>query len=299
VASLSTPAADKASIEAFKRDVIDGSATTLVLVDFWADWCGPCKTLTPILERVVAATGGRATLVKIDVDKNPAISAQFRVQSLPTVYAFIRGQPIDGFQGALGEREVKAFVDRLLATLPPAPGDPETEVKAVIAAANEALDEGAAQEAAEMFGALAQEFPDRVEIVAGYARALVALGQHGAADAALAVLPADAKDPTLAQTRAAIALAHEATPVDDLAGLTARVAANPDDHAAALDLAGARLAANDRDGAADLLLASIGRDAAANDAAAKAKLLKMLEAAGFADPWAATVRRRLSTILFA
>jgi putative thioredoxin len=299
VASLSTPAADKASIEAFKRDVIDGSATALVLVDFWAEWCGPCKTLTPILERVVAASGGRAKLVKIDVDKNPAISAQFRVQSIPTVYAFIGGQPVDGFQGAMGEREVKAFVDRLLAAVPPAPGDPEAEVKEIIAAANEALDEGAAAEAAEMFGALAQEFPDRVEVIAGYARALVALGQHAAAETALAVLPADAKDPTLAQTRAAIALAKDATPVDDLAGLAAKVAADPDDHAAALELAGGRLAAGDRDGAADALLASIRRDAAANDGQAKAKLLKMLEAAGFADPWAAAVRRRLSTILFA
>ena len=298
MASLSTPQADKASIEAFKRDVIDGSAAALVLVDFWAEWCGPCKTLTPILERVVAASGGRAKLVKIDVDKHQAIAAQFRVQSIPTVYAFIGGQPVDGFQGALGEREVKAFVDRLLAAVPPAPGDPEAEVKEVIAAANAALDEGAASEAAEMFGHLAQEFPDRVEVIAGYARALVALGQHDAADAALAVLTADAKDPTLAQTRAAIALAKDAVPVDDLTALAARVAADPNDHAAALDLAGGRLAAGDRDGAADVLLASIARDRAANDGAAKGKLLKLLEAAGFADPWAAAVRRRLSTILF-
>ena len=299
MASLSTPQADKASIEAFKRDVIDGSATALVLVDFWAEWCGPCKTLTPILERVVAASGGRATLVKIDVDKHQAIAAQFRVQSIPTVYAFIAGQPVDGFQGALGEREVKAFVDRLLATVPPAPGDPEIEVAAMIVAANAALDDGAATEAAEMFGALAQEFPDRIEVIAGYARALVALGETAAAEAALAALPVDARDPTLAQTRAAIALAKDAVPVDDLAGLAARVAADPDDHTSALELAGARLAAGDRDAAADVLLASIKRDPGANDGAAKARLLKLLEAAGFADPWAAAVRRRLSTILFA
>ena len=299
MASLSTPQADKASIEAFKRDVIDGSATALVLVDFWAEWCGPCKTLTPILERVVAASGGRATLVKIDVDKHQAIAAQFRVQSIPTVYAFIAGQPVDGFQGALGEREVKAFVDRLLATVPPASGDPEIEVAAMIVAANAALDDGAATEAAEMFGALAQEFPDRVEVIAGYARALVALGETAAAEAALAALPVDARDPTLAQTRAAIALAKDAVPVDDLAGLAARVAADPDDHTSALELAGARLAAGDRDAAADVLLASIKRDPGANDGAAKARLLKLLEAAGFADPWAAAVRRRLSTILFA
>lgn len=299
MASLSTPAADKASIEAFKRDVIDGSATALVLVDFWADWCGPCKTLTPILERVVAGSGGRAKLVKIDVDRNAAIAAQFRVQSLPTVYAFIAGRPVDGFQGALSEREVKAFVDRLLAAVPPAPGDPEAEVAELIAAANVALDEGAAPEAAEMFGALAQEFPDRVDVVAGYARALVALGQHDAAETALSVLSADAKDPTLAQTRAAIALARDAVPSEDLAALAARVAGDPDDHAAAVELASGRIAQGDRDGAADVLLASIARDRTANDGAAKAKLLTLLEAAGFADPWAAAVRRRLSTILFA
>jgi putative thioredoxin len=299
VASLSTPQADKASIDAFKRDVIDASATTLILVDFWAEWCGPCKTLTPALERVVAANAPRVKLVKIDVDKHPAISAQFRIQSIPTVYGFLRGAPVDGFQGALSERELKTFVDRLLAAMPPAPGDPETEIKAMIVDANTALDEGAVSEAAEMFGALAQEFPDRVEVIAGYARALVALGQFDAADIALGVLPADAKDPTLAQTRAAIALAKDAPPVDDLAGLAARVVADPDDHAGAVELAGGLIARGDRDGAADTLLASIARDRAANDGAAKAKLLKLLEAAGFADPWAAAVRRRLSTILFA
>jgi len=299
VASLSTPQADKASIDAFKRDVIDASATTLVLVDFWAEWCGPCKTLTPALERVVAANAPRVALVKIDVDKNPAISAQFRIQLIPTVYAFLRGQPVDGFQGALSERELKTFVDRLLAAMPPAPGDPEAEIKAMIADANAALDEGAVVEAASMFAALAAELPDRVEVIAGHARALVALGEFDAADAALAALPADAKDPTLAQTRAAIALAQDAAPVDDLAGLAARVAADPDDHAAAVDLAGGLIMRGDRAAAADTLLASIARDRAANDGAAKAKLLKLLEAAGFADPWAAAVRRRLSTILFA
>ena len=283
MASLSSPQSDKASIEVFKRDVIDASATALILVDFWAEWCGPCKTLTPLLERIVASHAPRVKLVKIDVDKNPAISAQFRIQSIPTVYAFLRGQPVDGFQGALSEREIKTFVDRLLAAVPPAPGDPEAEIKEMITAATEALDEGAAAEAAEMFGALAQEFPDRVEIVAGYARALVALGDYDGAESALAALAPDAKDPTLAQTRAAIALAKDAVPVDDLAGLAARVAADPGDHAGAVELAGGLMARSDRDGAADVLLASIAGDRDANEGAAKARLLKMLEAAGFAS----------------
>ncbi len=299
MASLSTPQADKASIDAFKRDVIDASATTLVLVDFWAEWCGPCKTLTPALERIVAANAPRVALVKIDVDKHPAVSAQFRIQSIPTVYAFLRGQPVDGFQGALSERELKTFVDRLLAAMPPAPGDPEAEIAAMIADANAALDDGAIADAATMFAALIAELPDRVEVIAGHARALVALGEYDAADAALAALPADAKDPTLARTRAAIALAKDAPPVDDLAGLAARVDADPDDHAGTVELAGGLIARGDRDGAADVLLASIARDRAANDGAARTKLLTLLEAAGFADPWAAAVRRRLSTILFA
>lgn len=299
MASLSSPQSDKASVEAFKRDVIDASATALVLVDFWAEWCGPCKTLTPLLERVVAAYAPRVKLVKIDVDREQAIAAQFRIQSIPTVYAFIAGQPVDGFAGALGERELKAFVDRLLAAVPPAPGDPEEEVKALIAAATAALDEGAHDDAAAMFGALAQEFPDRVEVVSGYARALIAGGNFDAAETALSVLPADTKDAGVIQARAAIALVRDAVPADDLADLAARVAADPDDHAARVDLAGGLMARGDRDGAADMLLESIRRDREWNDAAAKQRLLKILEAAGFADPWGAAVRRRLSTILFA
>ena len=299
MATLSSPQTDKASIEAFKRDVIDASANALVLVDFWAEWCGPCKTLGPLLDKVVATYAPRVKLVKIDVDRNQAIAAQFRIQSIPTVYAFVAGQPVDGFAGALGERELKAFIDRLLAAVPPAPGDPEEEVKAMIAAATAALDEGAFEDAAEMFGALAQEFPDRVEIVAGYARALIALGHHDSAETALAVLPDDTKDAGVIQARAAIALVKNAVPPDELAGLQARLAADPDDHEARVELAGGLMARGDRDAAADVLLDSIRRDAQANDGAAKARLLKILEAAGFTDPWAAAVRRRLSTILFA
>ena len=168
MASLAPAATEKASIEAFRRDVLDASQTTLVLVDFWAEWCGPCKTLTPLIEKVVASRAPRVALVKIDVDKNQALAAQFRVQSIPTVFAFIGGQPVDGFQGALGERELTAFVDRLLATVPPPPEalDAEAEIAAVIAAADAALAEGEHDEAAQMFGALAQELPDRRDLAA-------------------------------------------------------------------------------------------------------------------------------------
>ena len=299
MASLSTPAADKASIQAFKRDVIDASADALVLVDFWATWCGPCKTLTPLLKKVVAARADRVRLVKIDVDQHQAIAAQFRIQSIPTVYAFIKGQPVDGFAGALGERELAEFVDRLLAAVPAGPGDAAAEIAELVAAATAALSEGAHGEAAEMFGALAQELPDRVDIAAGYAKALLAGGHVEGAAAALAVVPADSKDAGVVQARAALALAQAAVPVDDLAGLQARLTADPADHAAALELAGGLIARGDRDGAATALLDSIRRDREWDGGAAKAKLLQMLEAAGFADPWAAGVRRKLSTILFA
>jgi len=299
VASLSSPQSDKASIDAFKRNVIDASADALVLVDFWAEWCGPCKTLGPLIERVVASYAPRVKLVKIDVDNEQAIAAQFRIQSIPTVYAFLGGQPVDGFAGALGERELKAFIDKQLATMPPLVGDGEAEIAALIEAAGEALAEGAHAEAAEMYGALAQEFPDRVDIISGYARALVAGGNFAAAEAALGVVPADTKDPGIAQARAAIALSKEAVPADDLADLARRVEAMPDDHEARFELAGGLMARGDRDGAADALLEILRRDRSWNDEAAKLRLLKMLEAAGFADPWAAAVRRRLSTILFA
>jgi len=299
MASLSTPAADKASIQAFKRDVIDASAAALVLVEFWATWCGPCKTLTPLLEKVVAARSERVKLVKIDVDQHQAIAAQFRIQSIPTVYAFIKGQPVDGFAGALGERELTEFVDRLLAAVPATPGDAEAEIAELLIAADAALADGAHAEAAEMFGALAQELPERVDIAAGHAKALLAGGDVDAAEAALAAVPADSKDAGVIQARAALALALAAVPVDDLAGLQARLADDPGDHAAALELAGGLIARGDRDGAASALLDSIRRDRDWDGGAAKAKLLQMFEAAGFADPWAAGVRRKLSTILFA
>ena len=299
MASLSTPAADKASIAAFKRDVIDASLETLVLVDFWAEWCGPCKTLTPLIEKVVAARAPRVTLVKIDVDKHQAIAAQFRIQSIPTVYAFVRGAPVDGFAGALGERELTEFVDRLLAAAPPAAGDAEAEIAALVEAANAALAEGAHADAAEMFGALAVEVPDRVDIAAGLARALLGIGDVEGAAAALAAVPVDSKDAGVVQARAALTLAQAAVPVDDLGALHAVLAADADDHASRFALADGLFAQGDRDGAARELLELIRRDPAWDDGAAKARLLKLLEAAGFADPWAAGVRRRLSTILFA
>ena len=301
MASLATAATEKASIDAFRRDVVEASATKLVLVDFWAEWCGPCKTLTPALERVVAKDPERLALVKIDVDKNQALASQFRIQSIPTVYAFLNGQPVDGFQGALSERELQAFVDRLLAAVPAAANpdaEAAAEIEALAEAAAQALAEGANAEAAEMYGALVQELPDRHDLAAGLARALLALGETAAAEAALAAVPGDSKEAGVAQARAALALAKDTGPVGDLAPFQARLAADPDDHEARFELANGLLAAGDRDGAADELLDLVRRDREWNDGAAKARLLKLFEATGLGDAWTVATRRRLSTLLF-
>ncbi len=304
MASIATAATEKASIEAFRRDVINASNTALIIVDFWAEWCGPCKTLTPLLEKVVAAKAPKVKLVKIDVDKNQALASQFRIQSIPTVYAFLQGQPVDGFQGALGEKELTAFIDKLLAAAP-LPADEadakaaaEAEIAALVEAGDAALAEGAHDEAAEIFAALLQELPERHDIAARYASALLAGGKTNAAADALAAVPPEVKNEAVAKARAAVALAQSAVPVDDLAGLAARAAASPDDLALQFELAGGYMARGDRDDAADALLGIVARDRDWNDKAAQAKLLTMFEAAGLGDPWSVKTRARLRSILF-
>ena len=298
MATLATPQSDRAAVDAFRRDVLEASMQALVLVDFWAEWCGPCKTLGPILERVTASYQGRVRLVKIDIDKNQLIAGQFRIQSVPTVYAFLGGQPVDGFAGAVGERELRAFIDRLLAAAPPA--DATENIEPLIEAGNAALAEGAHADALQIFTALTEAAPDRADVAAGLARALVAGGDIDAADATLAVLPeAAAKDPAVIQARAAIDLARSAAPASELAQLKAAAEAAPDDMDARFAYASALVGAGERDAAADALLALVARDRDWNDGAAKAKLLQLFEAVGLADPWVVNQRRRLSAILFA
>ena len=301
LASLATAATEKASIEAFRRDVVDASRDALVLVDFWAEWCGPCKTLTPLLERITEANAPRVKLVKIDVDKNQSLAAQFRIQSIPTVYAFLNGQPVDGFQGALGERELQAFIDRLLAAAPMPPGEAEAEaeIAALVESAEAASAAGHHDDALAMFASLAAELPDREGLAAKYALGLIAAGQADAAAAVLAGVAADSKEPDVARARAAVALASVAVPVDDLIGLQAEVAADPDNHQLRFDLAAALIARGENDDAADALLAIVAGDRGWNDGAAPAQLRTMFEAAGVGSPWSIKTRARLRSILFA
>jgi len=302
VASLSTPnamsAEDRAAVDAFRRDVLEASLDQLVLVRFTATWCGPCKQLAPILDKAIAEHGqGRTKQVAIDIDQQRLLAEQFRIQSVPTVYAFLGGNPVDGFVGVKSEREIKAFIERLLAALPPTAE--EASIEETVEAANALLDAGEAAAAADAFAALATEHPERADIAAGHARALLALGRTEDARAALAAVAADSGDAAVLQARAALDLAESATPATEVAALEQRIAADPSDHQARIDLALALFAGGRLDDAAEQLLASIAADRAWNDGAARTQLLKLIEARGLSDPWSIASRRKLSHLLFA
>ena len=276
----------------FAADVIDASRDQPVIVDFWATWCGPCRQLGPALERAVSAAKGKVKLVKVDIDKNPAYAGQLRVQSIPAVFAFVDGQPVDGFTGALPESQVKAFVDKLakLARGGPSPIDE------VLALAKESLELGDMGGAAQAYAQVLQADPKNPKALGGLAKVYMASGDAERAREVLAMAPPEAKDPDLDSVRAALSLAAEAP--SDTAAFEARLAKDPDDHAARFELAKALAGRHKLAEAADHLLTIIEQDRAWNEEAARKQLLTVFEAAGPMSEVARNGRRRLSAILF-
>jgi putative thioredoxin len=302
LATLGMSPAEKEAIQTFRSEVVEPSMTKLVIIDFWAEWCGPCKALTPVLEKVAAAYADKGVvLAKVDTDKNQFIAAQFQIKSIPTVYAMFQGQLVADLTPARTESQLRTMLDQLLRQLP-ITGEAqsqEAELEPLVQMGEDVLASGDAERALSIFDQLAEMAPEHHAVVSGRVRALVALGATEEAEAMIAALPDDlAKLPDIERARAALALARSAPAVDDLAPLEAAVAANPDDHQARFDLANAQMAAGNRDAAADNFLHITAADRAWNEGAARAQLLKLFEVVGLEDPWVSAQRRRLSAILF-
>jgi putative thioredoxin len=276
----------------FRQDVIAESARQPVLVDFWAPWCGPCKQLTPVIEKAVKSAAGKVKLVKMNIDDHPQIAGQLGIQSIPAVIAFQRGQPVDGFMGALPESQIKQFIERLVG---PLAGENDTLLEEAAAAFAAGNFEGAAQ----LFSEALQADPESVAAVAGLARSLVELNDIDQARDVLALAPPGSeKDAGLAAARASLELAEQAASLGDLADLVARVRDNADDHQARFDLALGLNARGQREEAASALLEVIKRDRAWNEDGARKQLVQFFEAWGPMDPHTANARRKLSTLLF-
>ena len=300
MATLGLSADEREAVEKFRRDVVEPSMTALVILDFWAEWCGPCKQLTPVLEKVAADYADRGVrLVKVNVDEEKFIAAQFRIQSIPTVYALFQGQPVADLSSARTEGQLTRTLDQILSQLPieSEAQQREAEVEPLVEMGEQVLAEGDAPRAANIFRQIVEMAPEHAEAVSGLA-ALIAGGEIEEARATLADLPEKIdKDAAIARARSALALA-EIAPAGESSELEQRVAANPDDLEARYELAGALMGRGERDAAADQLLDIVRRDREWNEGAARTRLLQLLEAIGLEDPWAAAQRRRLSDILF-
>jgi putative thioredoxin len=279
--------------QSFMKDVIEESRRQPVLVDFWAPWCGPCKQLTPILEKTVRAAKGKVKLAKMDIDKHPEIPGQMGIQSIPAVIAFVNGQPADGFMGALPESQVTAFLERLLKDRVGG------EEKDLLKAADDALAAKDFTAAADLYAQLLAQDNANVAALAGLARCYVGTGSIDQAKKTLALVPdAKRRDPAVAAAQAAIDLADQAKSVGPVDDLQAKVTANPADHQARFDLAVALNAKGQREAAADQLIEIVKRDRKWNDDGARKQLVQFFEAWGSADEATVSGRRRLSSILF-
>jgi putative thioredoxin len=293
------PAGDlvkETTTQAFVKDVIEASRTVPVLVDFWAPWCGPCKTLTPILEKIVRAARGKVRLVKMNIDDHPAVAGQLGVQSIPAVFAFVNGRPVDGFMGAIPESQVKTFIDRLVA----ANGAPDANLEQALASAKAALDEGDAKGAAEIYAAILEEDKENLEALAGLAKCYIASGDLDQAEKTLALVPPTKQSQSaIAGARAMLDLARKApSGGTSTVALEAKLKTDPNDHQARFDLALAQNAMGNRQGAVDNLLDIMKRSRAWNDDGARKQLVQLFEAWGPKDEMTLSGRKRLSMLLF-
>ncbi|MEO5707180.1 MAG: tetratricopeptide repeat protein [Alteraurantiacibacter sp.] len=295
---------EQKAVDRFRQAVVEPSATKLVIVDFWAEWCGPCKALTPVLEKVAAEYADKGVvLAKVNVDEEGFIASQFQVQSIPTVYAMFQGQPVADLTPARTESQLKGALDQILAQLPIQPGaaggDEAADLGQLIAMGEEMLASGDAERAAAMFHQISEMAPDNVAALSGLLRSLVAAKHIEEAQAAFDTLPPEVQSaPELAQVKLTLELAASKVDDSELQALRAAAVERPTDMDASLAFAEAAFAAGSRDEAAETLLGMIRTDPAWNDGAAKARLLQMFEAVGLEDPWVAGQRRKLSLLLF-